>query len=425
MAAIRRKYQSGSLTTLANTRGSLSVGESKAPAQVRKVALINQVIYVLNEQRAPQGLINAVFGYYVSKFCQEAGHHNIRQENLLASMAGILANCADFGALRPWPSMIDAFSTAGIQLTILEHTAAELSQIFNTDARLQEYLASWGTDVAYMLHDTKTMFILACVTLVAMIKNLTPDNFDGWMANRIRSFSGTLGDTYAEANLSPTHYPLLSNYQSLAKGISANYLLRKELFLSICSLMHDPTSYISRGLKEVFNLYRGHEMNHLVLIDRFILLENPEFLRVPFARGILPRFLRAVKVLSTLNNSDVLYARFLLSKDDANSLNRNHFETEIIIATQLARYKSSTFENYYQSRNEAHDTIRHIVDLYMRNRLNVIPLGLGETRESNLHPREGKYYFEKIEEHLNKEEKEEEQDELDLNLPTQGVSMLA
>lgn len=140
----------------------------------------------------------------------------------------------------------------------------------------------------------------------------------------------TLGDTYTESVLSRNDFPKFSQLSALNKFVSANHTLRKQLFLQIVAVARSGDNFISNGMREVVHMMRSHEMQHLNMIDEFILLKYPKFLKLSRLRDLKARFRSAISFITTYPPEEVLYLKLLYTKDGTAVLNRKHFHDTVI-----------------------------------------------------------------------------------------------
>lgn len=60
--------------------------------------------------------------------------------------------------------------------------------------------------------------------------NVNEDKYRGWFVNRVRGFSGAVGDTYTPVNLTEMQRPHRIQLNTLSGIISANHSLQHALF---------------------------------------------------------------------------------------------------------------------------------------------------------------------------------------------------
>lgn len=211
-----------------------------------------------------------------------------------------------------------------------------------------------------------------------MFKNLNDQNYEGWIANRIKTFAGTLGDTWTVDNITAANFPLIEQVMNLSRIISSCHTLRRTLYIEILSLARQRTNIISNAFAEINHLIRSHELQHLILIDKYILEEHPEFLKTVVLRGLTQRFSRAISLLQQFPEDQQLYVKILQDKDRCSQLNRKAFEEAAIIATTIAEFKNSTFSNFFVSKTASALRLRDMTLEYLNLRYNLAPIAAGE-----------------------------------------------
>lgn len=274
----RSVYVSGTLNFKSELRSYPKL--NRVNSQARDLQPTKQSIPILFEQGVTQEVkaFNLIQAYYVSRFYREA--------RLAASLAGIIANCSDRGNMRPWQHVINAYKAGGIALEFEELTAGKLAGLRDSDEHFKEFLNKWERDAGYAVKKTYAFFILSLVLLLSMFKNLNEINYENWIANRIKTFAGTLGDTWTVENVTPATFPLMAQVMNLSKIISACHPVRRALYIEILSIANQKNNVISNAFAEVNHLIRSHEIQHLILIDKYILEEHPEFLSTVVLRGL-------------------------------------------------------------------------------------------------------------------------------------------
>lgn len=201
---------------------------------------------------------------------------------------------------------------------------------------------------------------------------------------RIKTFSGTTGDEYTPKNTSSSQYPELSQLQTLFTFISANHQLRKALYQEIVAIAIGKTNFIASAFAEIHHLMRGHETQHLILIDKYIFEEHPEFLGTVLLRGLKERFSAAIAKLKSLPAAERLYAKILYDKDECALINRRIFDEAATVATTIVRIKNDTFDNYYINKNKSHKRIPDLVEEYIKIRYNIFNFEIGGTDKKNM-----------------------------------------
>lgn len=79
--------------------------------------------------------------------------------------------------------------------------------------------------------------------------------------------------TYTPQNINEGMYPAMNTIIDLFLGASSYKIVRREVYKDIVRLAIVKESYIAAAMAEIHHLMRGHEMNHLTLIDKYILEE--------------------------------------------------------------------------------------------------------------------------------------------------------
>nr|QBP37025.1 putative coat protein [Lampyris noctiluca rhabdo-like virus 1] len=348
------------------------------PPKTRKLALLDERISIITDTPLNNSNFNYVLSYYVSRFFVLSGHHDIRKERLATSIAGIIGNCTDWGSLRPWLRIVNAYKKAGINLIIEEMTMAEFKRSTINDERLMQCLNLWDPDLKYMLSQTHLMFIMSCTIILAMTKFLDDNNFESWMTRRILTFSGTTGDSWTPDNTSLDMYPELTQLKTLYTFLSSEHTLRKALYIEVTSIGHQKINFISAAFAEIHHLMRGHEMQHLILIDKYIMEEHPEFLHTVLLRGLKNRFASAIALLRSVPDNEKLYFKLYHDKDASSLLGRRIFEVAATVATTIAQYRNSTFINFFVNRTESHLRIADMTREYLELRDQIIQQALLE-----------------------------------------------
>lgn len=95
-------------------------------------------------------------------------------------------------------------------------------------------------------------------------------------------------------------------------------------------------SFINRAYAEIHNMLRGHELQYLILIDKYIYGEHPELLKTPLLRGLSKRFGAAILKLREYAPEEAMYVKLLGDKDETSHLNRRVFEDASVVATTIA-----------------------------------------------------------------------------------------
>jgi hypothetical protein len=90
--------------------------------------------------------------------------------------------------------LVAACNKAGFRL-IYRRFNNEEELLNNLDDSAVEFLASFSGEAQrhLYLHHRDQQILMTGIILLSLTKQVTPEGYSGWMTNRIRSFSGSLG----------------------------------------------------------------------------------------------------------------------------------------------------------------------------------------------------------------------------------------
>lgn len=219
--------------------------------------------------------VNMMSAYYASQFYSLSNAKDVDPEELLVALAGIIANCGDWENMHPWTKVVNAYKFSGIELKFKYLTPEKVKTLDKDHARLKEFISQWESDRAYLLSKTHTFFIFAMIIILSIFKNINENNYENWFANRIKIFAGTLGDTWILVNVTASEYPLMEQIVTLGRCVAANHQLRKNIYLEILSMSLAKSNFISLAFAEINHMVRSFEINHLILIDKYIFIRAP------------------------------------------------------------------------------------------------------------------------------------------------------
>lgn len=161
--------------------------------------------------------------------------------------------------------------------------------------------------------------------------------------------------------------------------MSANFNIRKTLFKVIYSIArYSESNMFVRVCQEIVQMVRGTEMNHLILIEKYLFSVYPELRKLACLGGLEDSMNRARNKLSTLSVDEVLFIRILRDKNDTADLNRPHFKTAAIVATACARFEQDSMENYFMEDGERASDLASMVEEYLFSRQAAIPIQASE-----------------------------------------------
>lgn len=379
-------YHGGTLRTISALRARPLNSLGGIAANARKIEPVELRIPVLDTRGvAPTNKeLSVALAFCLSRFYNEEGQQDINPGKLGSMAVGILAHFANFSTLAPWGIMKGVFSEAGLSLVFTRATPQDFANLSVTDRQFRDFLEMFGDDLDYYLTSTPLMVIISSIILVASAKNITPQGYNNWLKNRIRGFCGTVGweqlNNYLSAALCPS-LAVMSAYNSFC---SANFKVRRQLFLTIFSLANNVyKNSIVLCCTEVINLMRGTEMQHIIMIDRMLYEKYNELLHLNCMKGLSNVMGAAVAYLNTLAPEEVMFARLLKDKDESALLNRNLFDFYSTVATAAAQYENSSFDNYYISDTPSHQRIALAVKRYLMQRDKLLGVSAIERKEAN------------------------------------------
>lgn len=220
-------------------------------------------------------------------------------------------------------------------------------------------------------------------------------------------------------NVTASEYPLIEQVITLGRCVAANRQLRKTVYLEVLSMSLAKSNFISLAFAEINHMVRSFEINHLILIDKYIFEEHPEFLKTVALRGLTERFSKAISFLRKYPADKQLYIKLLEDKDKCAQINRKVFSEAAIIATTIAEFKNSTFSNFYQSTDQSAKRLRELTTEYLELRYNLLNIAAGENE--TMGERESAIFFEKqlqsVERRYIESQKENSEDLNQLSVP--------
>lgn len=212
---------------------------------------------------------------------------------------------------------------------------------------------------------------MAGIILLTMVKYVTPEGYPGWMANRSRTFNGTLGILLDYTCWSPDQYPSQECLAALNSFFSANFDLRKHIF-QVCLAASSNNQRAANLFKDVVGLMQGAEMNHILTIDYYIFNKYPELLRIRLIRDGLGSFNQATEFIRSKTEDETLYVKILYSKQDTSILNRNNFRLLAAAATIVAQFEQQSFQFYQGGYKEAMSgALEAVITRYLSMRMNM------------------------------------------------------
>uniref|UniRef100_A0AAT9JN77 Nucleocapsid protein n=1 Tax=Cryptotermes secundus lispivirus 1 TaxID=3133545 RepID=A0AAT9JN77_9MONO len=195
-------------------------------------------------------------------------------------------------------------------------------------------------------HERSQQLGLLGLILLLIGKSVTTAGYEGWVNNRLRTFRGVLGIQEDEFIWVLRTSPPQRVLASLSTFLSANQPLRTRLFHVCLRAAASKINLTTQIFSTVLRLLRGVEMNHLLLIDYYVITKYPEILRIRVVRDNMARFNLAIGFLSTIPEAERMYVKILRPRVDTAVLNRNNFSMLANAAFSAAKYENPSMKNY-------------------------------------------------------------------------------
>ena len=199
---------------------------------------------------------------------------------LMGGMASFLTNMLYPRQVLRDGELQNAFYRAGMTL-VLDHIVTEDQvRVISRDPRVREFMNKFDHPAQVQFTEERDQQIL-CVGIILLTigKSVNPNNYDGWIKNRIRTFSGALGIPEGMCIWTETQCPPQDSLATSYSFLSASFAVRRLLFLIRVSAARD-TRRLSAIFREVIMFLQGVEMGHILMTDRYIFSKYPELLKI-------------------------------------------------------------------------------------------------------------------------------------------------
>lgn len=362
------------------------------------VSIVRQkqsIPYITGDQITMTSLHSSL-AYWISRFYTEPGHHDIETNRLVVSMIGILASFIDRRTLEVgWPKIKTALGTCGIDIEFVPMSEDDFMAIAVDDKRFQDLANTFGDgDFLYYLSKTKVMSVLAFVLILTVTKNLNDKNYTPWCEKRVLTFSGAIGAKDVPDYLQSGMFPPMENINRCQGVFSSSRALFSSFFQEIHSIALGSEGFIQAGMREVVVMMRGHGLQHLFIIQKYLINMHPEFLNINGLQDLPTKYQRAMETLDRLDPDRDYFVKILHDKDECSALNRNNFHTASIVATAIARWEDSSFENFYIDSSPSAMKLQSLVHFILDKRRFLTPIRVGELEEGRCGPKEIAQYDE-------------------------------
>jgi hypothetical protein len=211
-----------------------------------------------------------------------------------------------------------------------------------------------------------------CVGIIFLTlgKNVNPQNYDGWVKNRIRTFVGALGIPPERCCWTEAQVPSQEALATCYALLSASFELRRYMFL-ICVAAARSNDRISALFREIVMFLQGVEMGHIIMIDRYLFSKYPELLRIRSLRDNMEAINNAWLYLASLSPGERFFAKILDNRDQTAALNRNHFQLLATAAIAAAQFETPSMRFYQGDVTGASGSLAETVRQYLNFRMNL------------------------------------------------------
>jgi len=296
----------------------------------------------------------------------------VRPMHMAAGLASMLANLLNPDNVERRGELRDSFHKSGFNIVRWEfNTAAEVEGLL-LDPQVRAFFDLFDVpDQAQFLAERDEQILCIGILLLTMGKDVNPDNYDGWIANRLKTFQGALGIVPDKSCWTSGQCPPQESLTSCYRFISASFFLRRTLFLIVVSgARHN--SRFAAVLKEVLVFLQGVEMGHILMIDRYIFSKYPELLRIRLLRDNMAAMNRAWEFLASLPAGERFFAKILYDKSETAALNRQNFHLLANAAVSAAQFETPSMR-FYRGGNvtATSGALADVVNKYLAMRLNL------------------------------------------------------
>jgi hypothetical protein len=145
--------------------------------------------------------------------------------------------------------------------------------------------------------------------------SLNPDNYDGWIRNRLRTLKGVLRIMDNRCCWNDGNCPPQEASAAAYTFLSASFKRRRRFF-RICVSAAQRTDRLAAVFREVIMFLQGVEAGHILIIDRYIFGKYPELLRIRALRDNMEAMNRAWAYLVSLDPGERYFAKLLYTRDE-------------------------------------------------------------------------------------------------------------
>lgn len=307
-------------------------------------------------------------------------HYPVTAEGMSAGLASMLANLVGPNHVERGGELIGAFRKAGCRLERRVYNTVQEVEALDRDPRVRNFFSLFSPEglIAY-LEKREQQILCIGILLLTMGKDVNPSNYDGWIANRLRTFQGALGILPDTCCWSPDQCPPQESLTMCYRFLSASFHLRRILF-KICVSGARDSSRFGAVLREVLVFLQGVEMGHILLIDRYIFGKYPELLRIRALRDNMGAINKALEYLNSIEPDLRFFVKLLHDKNETAVLNRQNFPLLAAAAVAAAQFETPSMKNYRGgSDTVTSGAITEVVRRYLSLRMNLSHIAISKS----------------------------------------------
>jgi len=291
---------------------------------------------------------------------------------MMAGICGMLTNLIDPENVDRQGELSYAFNRTGATLQWRYFNTEQEVEALEADPRVISFLNKFQPTAARLFFGSRDQQILcAGIILLTLGKDVNPDNYDGWIKNRLRGFQGALGILPDKCCWTEAQCPPQESLTDCYRFLSASFDLRRLIFL-ICVSGAKGSDRLGAVFREVLIFLQGVEMGHIIMIDRYLFSKYPELLRIRVLRDSMLAMNRAWEFLASLDPGERFFAKILYDKNTTAPLNRQNFSLLATAAIAAAQFETPSMQ-YYKGGNVigTSGTLASLVRQYLSVRTNI------------------------------------------------------
>lgn len=325
---------------------------------------------------------------------------------LLGSYLEMLTLCVNQRSLGSLPALRDSLLERGYQLQFIEcdgnllpvnardrviSNQAELAELAEHAQQVEDLVDPTSVGLIYSSPNYQAVYV--GTILLLYVKYVIERSVEGWWRRRLRSFCGAVGISYQDSPFPFTTVPNRKIMVETNSLISANHAFRKCLFL-IFNRLHQLPGRFQPIFSVIMTLSRGHEMNHVIIVDEMLFRRFPELQRHRFLSSGRDAMRSVYQYLASLRPGDRFFAKILYDSSETSILNRNNFNPYYEAAHLIAGYVTETYKNMQGTTNSVFaQTLSSFINSYLHLRGNTGLFSMLDSTSATIGPREEGFYL--------------------------------